>query len=436
MSNAVQGSLALPHTTADGRFVLLRALGAGAAARVFQAVDPRSGQQVALKVFHRHASSGAGGSAASSEFAAYRALGAVRPRESNSSGGSDGGSDGGSEAEQHGIPAAYEHGLLALDGAPSAPMQLPFLSMSLLGPDLYSLAEAGAFSRDAAGRRRLAAAGLGVLRALEYMHSHGIVHGDVKPGECKNIVASTDWAPDGDGSDQEELEPSFFVIDLGGAVRTRAGAGRSGGGGDSGAGAGGRAPWVTPAFASAASLRGEPPAPADDAEALLTVMLWLATGQLPWEDFLTTPERAWRGGGGGWSARQLAAMADAKERAWRQQIEEGNPSLMPSFVADAYGYLSSAGRRGGALDYARLRAALAAAADASDAGSAAWQARAAARKRRRAGAAGSGGGGSGGGGGGAAAARRRAGKAPRRASSGAAGACDGLFQFSGGAGEE
>ena len=55
-------------------------------------------------------------------------------------------------------------GLLALDGASSAPMQLPFLSMSLLGPDLYSLAEAGALSRDAAGRRRLAAAGLGVLR--------------------------------------------------------------------------------------------------------------------------------------------------------------------------------------------------------------------------------------------------------------------------------
>jgi hypothetical protein len=92
---------------------------------------------------------------------------------------------------------------------------------------------------------------------------------------AENIVASTDWARAiEDGGHDETAAPaagdgaSLFVIDMGGAVRVRADAGRS--------------DWVTPAFASVACLRGEPPAPADDAEALLAVMLWLATGQLPW----------------------------------------------------------------------------------------------------------------------------------------------------------
>jgi hypothetical protein len=218
-----QDAPSLPHTTADGRFVLLRTLGAGAAASVYEATDAGSGQQVALKVFHRpvgaalHASGGrggdgdsGGGGGATSEFSVYRALGAVRP----GGGGSIGTST--SQAEEHGIPAAYEHGgpahgaacallplrltpmaqhapawaaawpawairapklpharthaphagFLAFGGGPRGcnPPMVPFLSLQLLGPDLYSLAEAGAFSRDPAGRCRLAAAGLGALQ--------------------------------------------------------------------------------------------------------------------------------------------------------------------------------------------------------------------------------------------------------------------------------
>jgi hypothetical protein len=46
---------------------------------------------------------------------------------------------------------------------------------------------------------------------------------------------------------------------------------------------GGHGPlWCTPSYASAAALRGAAPRPHDDAESLCCVMLWLATGQLPW----------------------------------------------------------------------------------------------------------------------------------------------------------
>jgi hypothetical protein len=185
-------------------------------------------------------------------------------------------------------------------------------------------------------------------------------------------------------------------------------------------------------------------------------------------------------GGSAWSARQLAAMADAKERAWRLAIDEvgregagstsvqllhkrptasnwllgpraglapqhrcfarphapqGNPHLMPSFVAEAYAQLAVR-PRGAPLDYARLRAIVAGAADPHDPGSAAWRARGAARKRRRAaaGAAASGGGGASGGAG----ARRRVHAARRGSSCGAAAGGAGLcgFDLSGGVAED
>lgn len=200
------------------------------------------------------------------------------------------------------------------------------------------------------------------LQALEFMHSKGIVHGDLKP---ENIVSSSEGGDDegeaqsaggpGSGGDSgskgggnlcggRARQAPYCVIDLGGATRMRGvdggcthetrgrrpgikararaclaglqgmllgsgqqwlhlavtacgpsshpllsgapappyaigAAGGSSGGGHS---SGGPSAWCTPAFASRASLRGEPALPADDAEALLSVMLWLATGQLPW----------------------------------------------------------------------------------------------------------------------------------------------------------
>lgn len=120
---------------------------------------------------------------------------------------------------------------------------------------------------------------------------------------------------------------------------------------------------------------------------------------------------------------RLAAMADVKERAWREQIQEGNPHLMPTFVADMYTYVCSL-PQGGPVDYARLRSIVSSAASAGqDAGSAAWQARQAARKRRREAAAAEAAAHSGGGGRGA---RRRVARA-RRGSSGGAGGCAGML---------
>jgi len=105
------------------------------------------------------------------------------------------------------------------------------------------------------------------------------------------------------------------------------------------------------------------------------------------EDALTTPGgRASRdgrsGGRSGWTPAQLAAMADVKERCWEEQVEEGNPHLMPSFVAAAHSHLRAL-PPGAPLDYEKLRGIFAAAADPHDAGSAAWQAQQEARKRRR-----------------------------------------------------
>lgn len=111
-----------------------------------------------------------------------------------------------------------------LDLSPGGPMQQApprthsFLALQLLGADLFTLAEGGAFARSTAGRRRLAAVGasmvkvralqllaaatvvggekvcksmrhtalhFALLQALEYTHGRGYVHGDVKPGGFK-----------------------------------------------------------------------------------------------------------------------------------------------------------------------------------------------------------------------------------------------------------
>jgi hypothetical protein len=120
-----------------------------------------------------------------------------------------------------------------------------------------------------------------------------------RPARCalENIVAAVDdWEPE-DGPPGDATGPAaqqFFLVDFGGAARLPGpgvAAGRGAGRPEQGA-AGGpqeaaapplpRQAWITPCYASVAALRGRAPDPGDDAEALLAVLLWLATGQLPW----------------------------------------------------------------------------------------------------------------------------------------------------------
>ncbi|KAI8462521.1 MAG: kinase-like domain-containing protein [Monoraphidium minutum] len=463
--------LPTPQETVCGRFTVLRCLGAGAAGHVFAAIDLCSGDQVALKILAPSDPAGDGAPAppgasaplaagAAAEFGSYWHLGAAR------------GHPGAAAAAASGIPCAFEHGILTAAAAASAPQvdALPpapglgaddgapaggaprqgrrhaFLSLQLLGPDLFTLMERGAFGGPE-GRALLAEAARSVLKArlgaprragaprsLEFLHGKGFVHGDVKP---ENIVAARHLARPAAaaaggaaaGGGGAQLPASFFLVDLGGLARL---AGPGEGGASSGGGGCQGPAWCTPGYASAAALRGAAPAAADDAESLCCVMLWLATGQLPWEDALTASGQP---GAGGWTVEQLAEMGATKERCWREQIEGGAPPhLMPSYVADAYAYASSL-PRGAPLDYGRLGSILARAGAAADPGTRAWQAKQAERKRRR------GAGPDAAGAARAAAAGRGRFKAARRGSSdgwgGASlGACGGLLALLGGGGEE
>jgi len=100
-------SVSVPQATADGRYVLLCPLGAGAAAQVFEAIDSRSGQRVALKVLKKQHTEAAMGQdeemscASTAEFAVYKALGAA-------AGAAD--DRDAPAAAAAGIACAYEHG--------------------------------------------------------------------------------------------------------------------------------------------------------------------------------------------------------------------------------------------------------------------------------------------------------------------------------------
>ena len=99
--------LSLPYATACGRFTLLRLLGAGAAAEVYEAVDTTDGRAVALKAFRplfsMQQSAVRPEDAAAVEFGAYMALGAAGPRSACVGGGS-------TLPASHGILHAYSHG--------------------------------------------------------------------------------------------------------------------------------------------------------------------------------------------------------------------------------------------------------------------------------------------------------------------------------------
>jgi hypothetical protein len=139
-------------------------------------------------------------------------------------------------------------GTLALDGALPAAQGgssgRAFLSLQLLGPDLFELAEGGAFARDTPGQQRLAAVGVCMLdvswlrrvawhgaapgqgavalpggqvdlwaaawqlmqscrsqtntprrlvQTLEFIHGRGIIHGDVKPGAAQAWGLGSWW---------------------------------------------------------------------------------------------------------------------------------------------------------------------------------------------------------------------------------------------------
>jgi hypothetical protein len=103
-------ALNLPLRTSDGRFVLLRALGGGAAAQVFEAHDMTREERVALKVLQTRAwdnAVSAPGSldAVAAEWRTYERLGAA-----------DGGSGGADPASAHGVPRAFNHGVLHMRG--------------------------------------------------------------------------------------------------------------------------------------------------------------------------------------------------------------------------------------------------------------------------------------------------------------------------------
>lgn len=69
-----------------------------------------------------------------------------------------------------GAPAAAATAAAAMHAPPANALphgpskSYPYLSLQLLGPDLFELAEAGAFGEGAAGKQRLAEVGLSVLK--------------------------------------------------------------------------------------------------------------------------------------------------------------------------------------------------------------------------------------------------------------------------------
>jgi serine/threonine protein kinase len=127
---------------------------------------------------------------------------------------------------------------------------------------------------------------LHACQSLEFVHARGLVHGDVKP---ENIVAAANPSPDEEeegGEEEDSQGPAgdatpFYLVDFGGATTNNT-AGRAGSTGSSSTDSCYRSLWCTPSYASVSVLRGGRPAPRDDAESLCCVMLWLATGQLPW----------------------------------------------------------------------------------------------------------------------------------------------------------
>ncbi|KIY97808.1 hypothetical protein MNEG_10154 [Monoraphidium neglectum] len=260
-----QPLLAVPQRSADGRFDVLRVLGGGSAAQVYEAVDMHSGEAVALKILAPdHAAPGscgvaAGALAAAAEFDSYQALGATAHGDPGSCAADL------ASAAAHGIPFAYQHGVLTVshpntqasaspprqpvsDPACPAPMhaaprhdataaaaaalgnrRYPYLSLQLLGPDLFTLMERGAFDASQAGRDRLAEVGRSMVTALEFIHDRGHVHGDLKP---ENIVAPRPMSPSsplppagpppatrpGAALDRQ-LPASFYLVDFGGMSR-------------------------------------------------------------------------------------------------------------------------------------------------------------------------------------------------------------------------
>jgi len=111
------------------------------------------------------------------------------------------------------------------------------------------------------------------------------------PPHTENVLAPAGCEDEGsfEAADEDPSTTQFYLLDFGGASRMTLAAAAGSGEATSAhqqpsaaALAYSSSLWCTPGYASVSALRGGRPCPADDAESLCCVMLWLATGQLPW----------------------------------------------------------------------------------------------------------------------------------------------------------
>jgi HAMP domain-containing protein len=139
-----------PGVHQAGRYVIKERLGRGGMATVFRAQDPDIGRDVAIKFLH----------AALCQDAEYRGR---FLREARAAGG----------LSHPNIVTVYDVG--EIDGR-------PYMAMELLAGEPLSASMEGSQPLPI---RDVVIMGLQLARALDYAHSHGIVHRDIKPG---NIV--------------------------------------------------------------------------------------------------------------------------------------------------------------------------------------------------------------------------------------------------------
>jgi len=224
---------ALSNEPVNGRWLLTGLAGRGSSATVYRAFDLVDERLVAIKSLGERGSPAHLCRRARREFLGMSSL-----------------------RHPH-LVESYEYG--EAGSGPLAPGS-PFFTMELLeGADLGG--------RGAAGVRRLARAALGLLAALECVHGHGLVHGDVKPS---NVFA--------DG--RAERGGRIKLGDLGLARRPRAtpGDGRLTG---------------TLHYASPERIAGGPADGRSDLYSLGVLLYEAATGRLPFDEADPAAALAW-----------------------------------------------------------------------------------------------------------------------------------------------
>jgi serine/threonine protein kinase len=205
-------------------------------------------------------------------------------------------------------------------------------AMTLFGESLESVFEAG--GRASLPALRVCVAGVGLLRALRDTHAAGLVHRDLKP---ENFL---EGAGAGAAKARTFDEPQIYLVDFGlSAPYARGARPRE----DAAAASTHRCIVGTSRYASVAAHAGRAQVPADDVEALLYCLAYLARAErLPWQGLRVRDKKA-----------RNAAVAAIKASTSTAGLCSGAAAYLRPF-----GELA---RAGADPDYARLEALLRAA---------------------------------------------------------------------------